>query len=822
MIMTNFIAAFNFRKLPLISKLILLSLMTALISLITVFFAMIIYDQFNYKKSLEQEMTVLASIISNRSSAALVFEDKTQAAANLNTLAYREGVEQACLYQFNFNLGANSLLPYSHFPDTAKDCPKLSNLESTTQVTFTDNHLEIIEPVVLDDGIVGYLFIKFSLAEAQARIWTNVWLFIPITIAGGILGLALATILARRISQPIIELGLAAQNIAKNENYSVRATKLSDDEIGTVVDSFNAMLSMIERESKQLRESEERFRLISESSRVGIFQLDQNGRCNYANEELSRITGLTLEQLLADGWLYLIDNSDHDHIVDQFHRMIEQGRDIVLDCGINMLESGQTKWISGNVGPIYSQQQQKIGFLGTISDVTELKSAHEQLERMAFYDLLTGLANRRLFRNRLDNILSTAVRNNSNVGLIMMDLDHFKNVNDTLGHDSGDALLKIAADRIKHCVRFSDTVARLGGDEFAIILPNIADSQAIAVIAEKIIISLQTPVVLDGVEMTVSASVGIAISPDDGNTAEILTKNADMALYRAKDMGRNNYQFFTEQMNQMLIKRLEMIADMRSSIINEDFFLNYQPLMNIHNNTIMGFEALVRWQHPIKGMISPMDFIPLSEETNLIIPLGRWILKTAVQKMRYLQDEGLVHRQAVMTVNVSIKQFQLDDELVPYIEQVLAEVNLPAHMLELEITETLLMENINDVLPLLERLNAQGITLAIDDFGTGYSSLGYLKRLPIHLVKVDRSFVKDIPYDKDDMAITEAVIAMAHKLSYKVVAEGIETEDQLNFLREAGCDYGQGYLFSKPLGNGPLVEFCQTYTQQMASLVSGK
>ena len=817
--MSTLSTAFNFRKLPLISKLILLSLVTAMVSLIAVFFSMIIYDQFKYKQSLEQELSVLAAVISNRSSAALVFEDKTQAVANLNTLSFREGVEIACLYQFNFEVGNSALSAYASYPENTDKCPKLSDVGSSSEIVFTDTHLEIMEPVILDDGIVGYLFLQFSLTEAQRRIWTNIWLFVPITIAGGILGLALATILARRISKPLLELGITAQKIADDEDYSVRAPKLTDDEVGTVVDSFNHMLSMIERESIQLRESEERFRLISESSRVGIFQLDPNGRCNYANEELSRMTGLSIEQLIADGWLYLVDTSDHDGVVEQFHRMIEQGRDIVVDCAINTADGGHTRWISGHVGPIFSQEQKKIGFLGTISDVSELKQAHEQLERMAFYDLLTGLANRRLFRNRLENILSTALRNNANVGLIMMDLDHFKNVNDTLGHDSGDALLKIAASRIKHCVRFSDTVARLGGDEFAIILPNIADSQAVSTIAEKIILALQTPVLLDDTEMMISGSLGIAISPSDGDNAETLTKNADLALYRAKDLGRNNYQFFTEQMNQMLLKRIQLIQDMRSSISNEDFFLNYQPLINISNNTIMGFEALVRWQHPTNGMISPMEFIPLAEETNLIIPLGRWILKTAVEKMRQLQNEDIVHRQAVMTVNVSIKQFH-DDDLVPYIEHVLTEVGLPAHMLELEITETLLMENLNDVLPLLERLNALGITLAIDDFGTGYSSLGYLKRLPIHLVKVDRSFVKDIPDDKDDMAITEAVIAMAHKLSYKVVAEGIETIDQLNFLRDAGCDYGQGYLFSKPLASGPLLEFCQNYSKILDEITS--
>jgi EAL domain-containing protein (putative c-di-GMP-specific phosphodiesterase class I) len=325
---------------------------------------------------------------------------------------------------------------------------------------------------------------------------------------------------------------------------------------------------------------------------------------------------------------------------------------------------------------------------------------------------------------------------------------------------------------------------------------------------------LSKPTLIDDEEVTVSASLGISVAPEDTTEAEVLIKNADMALYRAKDDGRNNFKFFTVEMNILLIAHLNLVQQLRHAIDQQSFLLHFQPQVDLNSGQLVGFEALVRWQHAERGLVSPLEFIPVAEETGLIIPLGRWILRAACQQMRALCDAKLVGNRTVMTVNLSLKQFE-DTQLVRYIGEVLVECGLRPAQLELELTESMLMENLDKTLETLQNIKALGIGLSIDDFGTGYSSLSYLKRLPVNVIKVDRSFVMDIPGDTDDMEITAAVIAMAHKLRYKVVAEGIETEAQHRFLRESGCDYGQGYYFSRPLPPAELIEFCGRYKSQL-------
>jgi diguanylate cyclase (GGDEF)-like protein len=418
-------------------------------------------------------------------------------------------------------------------------------------------------------------------------------------------------------------------------------------------------------------------------------------------------------------------------------------------------------------------------------------------------------------------MLGNIPRTGAGVALILIDLDHFKHVNDSMGHDSGDALLTVVSERLKHCVRFTDTVARLGGDEFAVILPNVPDTLTVSAIADKILLALSKPVLLDDQEMSISASLGISMAPEDSNSAEVLIKNADLALYKAKDEGRNNFKFFTAEMNTLLVKHLNTVQQLRVAIDQQSFMLQYQPQIDLISGQLVGFEALVRWPHPERGMVSPAEFIPVAEETSLIIPLGRWILRTACRQMRELSDAKLINNRAVMAVNLSVKQFE-DIQLVKFIGETLIEFGLRPAQLELELTESMLMENLEDTVDLLNNLKALGVGLSIDDFGTGYSSLGYLKRLPVNVIKVDRSFVMDIPRDTDDMEITAAVIAMAHKLRYKVVAEGIETDQQYKFLRESGCDYGQGYFFSPPLSADALVEYCRHYQAELEDEMNNK
>jgi diguanylate cyclase (GGDEF)-like protein/PAS domain S-box-containing protein len=802
------------------SKLILLSLATTLIGLIATIAAIAAYDQYSMRSVIREEFSVLANVIANRSSAAVVFEDAALAQNNLGALQYRSSIVLGCIYRTDSEkVGAPILLANFHVSEE-QTCPPVQT-PSAQIMDIGRRYLEVLQPIELDNATVGVLFLRASLDETYGRQQQKLLIMIPVVIIAAAIAVLIGTLLSRHISHPLKMLGKAAALVAEYDNYSIRADKFSDDEVGQVVDSFNHMLSVIEREDANLRESEEKFRLISESSKVGIFQLDRHGNCIYANEEMCKISGLGGDVLLEQGWLNAVHPDDKRRIAEQFQLLIHKNAGHTnIDCCL-MLPDGTLKWVTGDVAPMVDMNNEQIGFLGTLSDISELKQAYDQLEQMAFYDTLTGLANRRLFRNRLEHMLGNIPRTGAGVALILIDLDHFKHVNDSMGHDSGDSLLTVVSERLKHCVRFTDTVARLGGDEFAVILPNVPDTLTVSAIADKILLALSKPVLLDDQEMSISASLGISMAPEDSNSAEVLIKNADLALYKAKDEGRNNFKFFTAEMNTLLVKHLNTVQQLRVAIDQQSFMLQYQPQIDLISGQLVGFEALVRWPHPERGMVSPAEFIPVAEETSLIIPLGRWILRTACRQMRELSDAKLINNRAVMAVNLSVKQFE-DIQLVKFIGETLIEFGLRPAQLELELTESMLMENLEDTVDLLNNLKALGVGLSIDDFGTGYSSLGYLKRLPVNVIKVDRSFVMDIPRDTDDMEITAAVIAMAHKLRYKVVAEGIETDEQYKFLRESGCDYGQGYFFSPPLSADALVEYCRHYQAELEDEMNNK
>ncbi len=797
-----------FRDLPIAKKLTLFCVIISLVSLIVAMIAIIIYDRYSFEDILKNELVVLASVISNRSSAAIVFDDRELAGNNLKSLSFQEAIVSACIYKLDDNNPSTGVTArLASYPNNSISCPTYTPTDTFLLDSADNKFVELIQPILLDNSIIGYLYLQSNTKELQDRQTNHVYVMFAVSLFAVLIAFWLANIFARWISGPLHDLGSTAQSIAEEDDYSRRANKHHNDEVGRVVDSFNLMLDVIEREDAELRESEEKFRLISASSKVGIFQLDTNGNIVYANDELSQITGLSNNSIIENNWLSVIHSDDKAVVENNWRSMLSNNQAININC---RLQNGTIKWISGHVGLLTSNNAEVLGYLGTINDITEIKNAQVQLEQMAFYDTLTGLANRRLFRNRLEHVISNLKREGNSLGLILLDLDNFKNINDSLGHDSGDALLTIIAERLQDCVRASDTVARLGGDEFAIILPGISNSLAASHVAEKIIETLKAPINLNETEIRITASAGISMAPEDSNNAEDLVKNADLALYRAKDQGRDNYQFFTSEMNTQLINHLQLIQDLRLALDAREFHLVYQPQINLKAGKLIGFEALIRWQNAERGFVSPMDFIPAAEETGLIIPLGRWVITEACQQLRHMCDNGLVGDDVVMTVNLSVLQFQ-DDELISFIQSNLKQFQLKPGQFEVELTETVLMENLEDALQKLEALKALGILISIDDFGTGYSSLGYLKRLPVNIVKVDRSFVMDIPEDKDDMEITAAVIAMAHKLNYEVVAEGVETEEQLQFLESCHCDYGQGYYFSRPLPSNELEAFCQDF-----------
>ncbi|HEY5800417.1 MAG TPA: EAL domain-containing protein [Burkholderiaceae bacterium] len=428
--------------------------------------------------------------------------------------------------------------------------------------------------------------------------------------------------------------------------------------------------------------------------------------------------------------------------------------------------------------------------------VTSLRDANAQLNHLALHDNLTQLPNRILLEDRVEQAIASAQRSGKRLAVMFVDLDRFKIVNDTLGHHYGDKLLREVADRLRGTLRAEDTIARVGGDEFIVLAKELPDAQAAGQLADKIVASLSLPYLIDEQEQDISASVGISIFPDDGADLRTLMSNADSAMYHAKKMGRNNSQYFTPEMNQAASTRLELERSLRRAIEQEEFELYYQPKVDVASGNIGAMEALVRWRHPTRGIVSPMEFIPLAEELGLIIPLGAWVLMTACQQNKQWQLAGLPPMR--VAVNLSAVQFR-QRNLAEFVAQVLADTGLDPAWLELEVTESVVMQNAEDATETLMQLHGQGIHISIDDFGTGYSSLSYLKRFPLDTLKIDRSFVRDISSNPDDAAIVKSVIALAHSLRLKVIAEGVESVEQLEFLRALGCDEYQGYYNSKPL-----------------------
>lgn len=447
-----------------------------------------------------------------------------------------------------------------------------------------------------------------------------------------------------------------------------------------------------------------------------------------------------------------------------------------------------------------------------IFDITERKRAEEILQYQAFHDALTDLPNRALFQEQLALAIANAHRNEAQMAAIFLDLDNFKKINDTLGHSTGDRILQLFAQRLNTCLRGGDTPARWGGDEFTILLPHIKSVEETAKLAQRLLEGLKQPFEVGEHQLYVKCSLGIAVYPQDGEDAEALLKNADAAVYRAKEKGRDRYQFYSSTMTSQVSEWLRLEHQLYQAIAKEQLFLCYQPQLDLATGQILGIEALVRWHHPELGLISPAKFIPLAEDNGLIVPIGEWVLKTACAQNKALQKAGLPSLK--VSVNLSARQFQYAN-LVEMVARTLEETKLDPQWLELEITETTIMQNVNFARWALERLQQLGIRISMDDFGTGYSSLGYLKQFPFHTLKIDQSFVRDLTDDSRDTAIVSAVIALGRGLNLRIIAEGVETQQQVDLLRTLNCEAIQGYWLSKPLKAEELIAFL-AFREQMA------
>lgn len=496
----------------------------------------------------------------------------------------------------------------------------------------------------------------------------------------------------------------------------------------------------------------------------------QSTRCLYASEEI------------------------YDQMGEDAYNALTNGESFVGEVRL-VRQDGGLFWGMMS-GKALDASDPQAGSIWLFEDITSQRENDEKLRRLASVDPLTGLPNRAVFNDRLDHAIHKAHRNSARIAVFFIDLDHFKHINDSLGHKAGDILLCEVAKRLKSCIREGDTVARLGGDEFTVILEEIRSAQHVGGVADKVLSSIALPYNIDGTEVTISPSIGISLYPADGRDVDLLLRNADAAMYHAKDTGRNNFQFYSGDMNAQAARRLAMETSLRRAIEQNEFFLHFQPQIDLDTGIIAGAEALLRWKNDKWGEVSPVEFIPILEDSGLISEVGKLVIKQAIRAYLSLKDKLVPEFQ--MAVNLSGRQFQ-GGQLASFIEDELAATGMFAKNLELEITESILMDDTDLAVTTLNSLSELGITLAIDDFGTGYSSLSYLKRFPLNVLKIDRTFVRDVNIDEDDAAIVEAIIAMSRRLNLKVIAEGVETDEQLQFLENNHCDRVQGYFFSKPL-----------------------
>jgi diguanylate cyclase (GGDEF)-like protein/PAS domain S-box-containing protein len=582
-------------------------------------------------------------------------------------------------------------------------------------------------------------------------------------------------------------------------------------------DSFvRAVRNMAERKTAEemLFTEKERAQVTLDSIGDAVLSTDLQGKVTYLNAVAEKITGWTREEAAGkdiDEVFVIIDGSTREPCANPLRSAIEKNRTVGLtpNC-ILMRRDGAEFAIEDSAAPIHDQHGLATGAVIVFHDVSVARAIGAEMSHLAQHDILTNLPNRTLLQDRVTQAIVTASRNDSRIAVLFLDLDGFKHINDSLSHAIGDRLLQLVAKRLLVAVRTSDTVCRLGGDEFVILLSEVAHAGDAGVKAGKILSALSAPFQMEQITLRVTGSIGVTTYPEDGQSAEFLIRNADLAMYQAKEKGRSNYQFFEKGMNVRAVERQSIEGDLGFALERDEFVMHYQPKIDLKTGEITGLEALVRWQHPERGLVGPLQFISVAEECGLMLPIGKWVLRESCRQAKAWQDVGLPIVE--MAVNVSSVEFR-SDNFLEGISTILRETGLEPRYLELELTESVLMQHAEFSVPLLQKLKAMGVRLAVDDFGTGYSSLSYLRQFPIDTLKVDQSFIHEINAETDEATIISAVINMGRP-KHRVIAEGVETAEQLAFLRAHGCDEGQGYYFGRPM---PAAETAKLLELSMAT-----
>lgn len=671
-------------------------------------------------------------------------------------------------------------------------------------------------------GLRWGMVIKVDRHAALAPVWQlrDLGLLVMMLIVFGVL--ATAWLIGRSVVRPLAQLSSASTRIAAGD-LGRRVPLSGFSEARQLGISFNTMAARLQTAQQQLEQRvEQRTRELEISNELLRTETQEHARASEqlrqaatvfdnsseaiaimradfhiisVNQAYHRISGFGDEALLGHP-PRLADNAiDNQHLLDQI-------RDTIASDGhwsgelTNRRQDGEAFPVWLRFDPVHDARGRLINYVAMLSDISHIKAAEQRLQELAYSDFLTGLPNRMLFRERLEQEISAARRRQRPTALLYIDLDRFKTVNDNLGHEAGDKLLIEVAQRLRRCVRDADTVARLGGDEFTLILPDLSAPTAAAAVAANVLKALTRSIRLQGHDIVIGGSIGIAVAPDDGDDRETLERHADIAMYHAKEKGRGNYQFFTADMNERSEQQLLLQTDLRQALENQHFQLLYQPIVQLRSGQPTAVEVLLRWQHPQRGTLTPADFLATAEDTGLILPIGNWVLRQACAQVARWQQAGLP--PITININLSPRQFQ-HPELPSQISANLREHKLAPRQLALELTEAMLSQEQDEVDDTLNRLSTMHTPLLLDDFGTGHSSLASLRRMPVQCLKIDRSFIKDLPDQADACAITSAIITLASSLELQVIAEGVETEAQRDFLLEQGCDQAQGYLFAGPM-----------------------
>jgi diguanylate cyclase (GGDEF)-like protein/PAS domain S-box-containing protein len=781
-------------------KLIFTSMMVTGLAILVGLIISIVEDVRYTRENTQEQLIVLADMVAANSVSALIFNDTSAAAETLHPLHVNKHIMRAVILDQDkqvFAVYKNELI------------------KPTTWVSkyATLINLDIERPIKVEGQQLGTLLVVADLTDVWNALFIQ-WL-VKFLVLSAIFLVSYLVIrsTSNYVIGPIQRLADAIREIINSGDYSLRVEKTTADELGELTEEFNQMLSQIEDRDNQLQQSNEALAQVQEP----IMLRDAELKCQYVNPAFTAIFGYTLEELKGKTFSLRVPGEEGSQLTQDDIYNIAKNEGVYRGETLRQTKSGDVLPMQRHISPVRDKMGKVKGYVIVLTDISEKKRAEEIIWRQANFDTLTGLPNRFMFMHRLKQEMSKIKRAKLPLGLMFLDLDHFKEINDTLGHDMGDKLLKETASRILSCLRGTDTVgymdsmesvARLGGDEFTIILTELKEANSADIVAKRVLDKLSQPFQLSNELVYISASIGIVETyPNESIDAETLIKYADIAMYESKQHGRNRYSKFSQSMLYEAQKRRHLINDIYNALKNKEFHVVYQPIVDIQTNEVIKAEALIRWHHPVEGLVNPNDFISVAEDAGLIIEIGNWVFKQAAQQVAIWRKT--IHKDFQISVNKSPVQLNAMDETNLNWSEYLSELGLPGKSITVEITEGVFLNKNALVTDKLLAFRDAGIEVSLDDFGTGYSSLSYLLKFDIDYIKIDQSFIQNLTINSEDMVLCEAMIMMAHKLGIKVVAEGVETQEQLDILTAAGCDYGQGFLLARPLSPKAFERHCQ-------------